>query len=64
MPTLSDSVKKKLGAAIQEWADENLSGRPGILGYMVYSSVEKALLDKQAEIEETFPLEAPNADAE
>jgi hypothetical protein len=53
---LSSVVKEKLGEAIQAWADENLPGRPAILGYMVYSSVEKALLEKQAEIEKTFPL--------
>jgi hypothetical protein len=53
---LSSIVKEKLGEAVQSWADENLPGRPGILGYMVYSSVEKCLLDKQAEIEKTFPI--------
>jgi hypothetical protein len=52
---LSASVKAKLGEAIQEWSDENLPGRPNILGYMVYSSVEKTLLEKQEEIEKTFP---------
>lgn len=56
MSELSPIVKQKLGEAVQEWADENLPGRPNILGYMVYSSVEQALLKKQDEIEKTFPL--------
>jgi len=53
---LSKEVKAKLSDAIQLWAEENLPGRPGILGYAVYSSVEQCLLEKQKEIEETFPL--------
>ena len=52
---LSEAVKEKLGEAIQLWADENLPGRPAILGYAVYSSVEQELLKKQKEIEERFP---------
>jgi len=53
---LSKQVKEKLAEAIQLWADENLPGRPSILGYAVYSSVESELLRKQKEIEEEFPL--------
>ena len=56
MTELSNAVKEKLGEALQLWADENLPGRPAILGYAVYSSVEKTLLEKQQEIEERFPL--------
>ncbi len=52
---LSETVKTKLAEAVQLWADENLPGRPAILGYAVYSSVEGELLKKQKEIEETFP---------
>jgi len=52
---LSESAKSKLGAAVQEWADEHLPGRPAILGYMVFSSVVNELLKKQAEIEKEFP---------
>ena len=56
MNELSDIVKEKLSHAIEQWVDENLPGRPAILGYAVYSSVEQALLKKQAEIEKSFPL--------
>ena len=52
---LSEIVKEKLGEAVQLWADENLSGRPAILGYAIYSAVESELLKKQKEIEERFP---------
>jgi hypothetical protein len=52
---LSEAVKSKLAEAVQLWADENLPGRPAILGYAVYSSVEGELRKKQKEIEETFP---------
>ena len=52
---LSENVKAKLGEAIEAWAEENLPGRPALLGYAVYSSVEQELLKKQAEIEERFP---------
>ena len=53
---LSEAVRDKLAEAVQLWADENLPGRPAILGYCVYSSVEAALLQKQKEIEETFKI--------
>ena len=56
MSELSENVQELLGAAIEAWAEEHLPGRPSILGYAVYSSVEKTLLDKQDEIEKTFPL--------
>lgn len=52
---LSENVKAKLGETIKAWADENLLGRPAVLGYAVYLSLEKELLKKQAEIEEKFP---------
>ena len=52
---LSEAVKSKLAEAIQLWADENLPGRPAILGCAVYFSVESELLKKQKEIEEAFP---------
>jgi len=53
---LSETVKSKLQHAIAAWAEENLPGRPALLIYAVYSSVEKELLRKQEEIEEHFPL--------
>jgi hypothetical protein len=53
---LSEAVKAKLGEAVELWAGENLPGRPAILGYAVYSSLEQELLKKQKEIEGTFPL--------
>lgn len=56
MNELSENVRGLLGTAIEAWADEHLPGRPALLGYAVFASVEKALLDKQAEIEEKFPL--------
>lgn len=52
---LSTEVKSKLAEAIELWAEENLPGRPSILGYAVFSTMEKALLEKQKEIEEHFP---------
>ena len=52
---LSETVKAKLAEAIQEWSNEYLPERPAILGYAVYSSVKKVLLEKQEEIEKTFP---------
>ena len=56
MSELSENVKALLVTAIEAWADENLPGRPSILGYAVLSSVTQALLEKQIEIEEKFPL--------
>lgn len=52
---LSEAVKEKLAEAVQLWAEENLPGRPAILEYAVYSSVEGELKKKQKEIEEIFP---------
>lgn len=55
---LSEAVKVKLGEAVELWAEENLPGRPAILGYAVFTSLEKELLKKQQEIETTFPRQA------
>lgn len=52
---LSDTVKEKLTATVQAWADENLEGRPALLANAVYASLEEKLLTKQEEIELHFP---------
>ena len=53
---LSENVKAKLVEAVEAWADEHLPGRPAILGFSVFLSLEQELLKKQKEIEEKFPL--------
>ena len=53
---LSDDVRDKLAQAIELWADENLVGRPAILGPAVFFSMKETLLKKQAEIEERWPI--------
>jgi len=53
---LSEHVQAKLVDAVEAWAEEHLSGRPAILGYAVFASLERCLLDKQKEIEKKFPL--------
>lgn len=53
---LSEAVKKKLAEVVELWAEDNLPGRPAILGYAVFSSLERELLKKQGEIEKEFPL--------
>lgn len=52
---LSESVCAKLGEAVELWAEENLEGRPAILGAAVYASVKRVLMEQQKEIEERFP---------
>ena len=52
---LSEIVRGKLAEAVESWSEENLPGRPAILGYAVLSSLEKTLLENQTEIEEKFP---------
>lgn len=53
---LSETVKQKLGEAVEAWMDEHLVGRPAILGNCVYIALEKELLRNQEEIEKLFPL--------
>ena len=52
---LSEKVKTKLSEAIQEWADEVLPGRPAILGYAVFSKMERTLIAETEEVERVFP---------
>ena len=51
---LSDNVKQKLSDAVEAWADENLEGKPIVLGYAAYHNLEKVLLDMQENIEKDF----------
>lgn len=51
---LSDNVKQKLSEAVEAWADENLEGKPVILGYAVYHILEQTMLKQQEEIEKNF----------
>jgi hypothetical protein len=53
---LSPVVEKKLEQLVETWAMENLDGLPLLLVYMVFSSLEKILLDKQKEIQDNFNL--------
>jgi hypothetical protein len=51
---LSEKIKTKLGEVIQLWAEEHLDGKPAILGYAVYTSLEKTLIEKTEEINKRF----------
>lgn len=51
---LSEQIKEKLSEAVDIFASENLIGKPAILGYIVYQSLEKALMQKWAEINTEF----------
>ena len=53
---LSEKVKAKLGEVVELWAEDNLPGRPAILGAAVYKALERELLKNQAKIVETFPV--------
>jgi len=55
MSELSEAVKLKLSQAIEEWADENIIGRPEILMFAVLSTMEKTLLEQQEKIDAAFP---------
>jgi hypothetical protein len=52
---LPESVKLKLGEAVELWCEEILPGRPAILVHAVLSALKMELLKKQAEIERKFP---------
>jgi hypothetical protein len=51
---LSENVKIKLSDAVQAWCDENLEGKPAILAHCLYGSLERELIKRAKEIEETF----------
>lgn len=51
---LSDNVKQKLSDAVEAWADENLEGKPIVLGYAMYHNLEQAMIRQLEEIEKTF----------
>jgi hypothetical protein len=51
---LSEKVKQKLAEVVEQWADENLIGKPSILANAVYFGLEKQLLEQQEKIEKTF----------
>jgi len=55
---ITDEVRDQIAIAVEMWADDNLPGRPAVLGHMVYLDMCKALEEKEAEIEKTFPKEA------
>ena len=51
---LSIKIKEKLSEAVDIFAEENLTGKPVILGYIVYQSLERALMEKWTEINTEF----------
>ena len=51
---IKDNVKEKLAEAVELWADENLIGKPAVLANAVYFLLEKTLIEKTKEIQETF----------
>jgi hypothetical protein len=51
---LKESVKEKLSDVVNLWAEDNLIGKPALLASAVYFALEKELLRKQKEIEDTF----------
>lgn len=53
---LSEAVKTKLAAAVDLWSQENLVGRPAILGHAVFSNLSNCLLRNQKEIMDTFKI--------
>ena len=60
MSELSKSVTGHLEAAVQEWADDNLEGKPAILANAMYFQLVKTMGDQAERIEKTFtpPVEA------
>lgn len=51
---LSIKIKEKLSEVVDMFAEENLQGKPVILGYIVYQALEKALMQKWTEINTEF----------
>ena len=51
---VSQKVKDKLEEVVSLWAEENLEGKPAILGYAVYSSMLQLLEAKTTEVADTF----------
>lgn len=52
--TLSEDVRGKLSAAVEAWADENLTGMPKILAFAMYSTLEKTMSTQAEKIRKTF----------
>jgi hypothetical protein len=51
---LSKNVETKLAEAIQEWADENLVGKPAILANCMFINLKKEMIKQATNIIETF----------
>ena len=51
---LSLQVKEKLSEAVDIFAQENLVGKPVVLGYIVYQALEKTLIQRWKEINAEF----------
>jgi hypothetical protein len=51
---LSLQVKEKLSEAVDIFAQENLTGKPVVLGYIVYQALEKTLIQRWKEIVAEF----------
>lgn len=51
---LSDRVLNLLGDAVTEWAEDNLDGKPAILGAAMYELLVSVMKEKTKEIMERF----------